>query len=165
MSKNIFAIILILVSVFFGSTMVMLMKLALNDSNVYTASFLRFLLGLFIIFPYILKTKFHVYHSKNFRMHLIRSFLNLPAMLLGFAALVLVPLEKISALHFVVPFIVTILAVIFLKEKIRFYRITALIIGFIGMIVILRPGTNYYINRYTDGISIIFYLGFCNYYY
>ena len=70
----------------------------------------------------------------------MRSCLNLPAMLLGFAALVLVPLEKISALHFVVPFIVTILAVIFLKEKIRLYRISALIIGFIGMIIILRPG-------------------------
>ena len=140
MPKNIIAILLILVSVFFGSTMGTLMKLALNDLNVYTASFLRFFLGLIIIFPYILKTKFQVYQTKNFTIHLIRSSLNLPAMLLGFAALVLVPLEKISALHFVVPFIVTILAVIFLKEKIRLYRISALIIGFIGMIIILRPG-------------------------
>ena len=61
-------------------------------------------------------------------------------MLLGFAALALVPLEKISALHFIVPFIVTILAVVFLKEKIRLYRISALIIGFVGMLIILRPG-------------------------
>ncbi len=140
MPKNIIAILLILVSVFFGSTMGTLMKLALNDLNVYTSSFLRFFLGLIIIFPYILKTKFQVYQTKNFSIHFIRSSLNLPAMLLGFAALVLVPLEKISALHFVVPFIVTILAVIFLKEKIRLYRISALIIGFIGMLIILRPG-------------------------
>ena len=61
-------------------------------------------------------------------------------MLLGFAALTMVPFEKISALHFIVPFIVTILAVIFLKEKIYIYRISALIIGFIGMLIILRPG-------------------------
>ena len=140
MPNNIIAIILILISIFFGSTMGMLMKLAQNDLNVYTASFFRFFLGFIIILPYILKTKFQVYKTKNFRIHLIRSSLNLPAMLLGFAALVIVPLEKISALHFIVPFIVTILAVIFLKEKIRLFRISALIIGFIGMIIILRPG-------------------------
>ena len=140
MSKNIFAIILIFISIFFGTTMGTLMRLALNDLNLYTAGFLRFFLGFIIVFPYILKTKFKVYQTPNFKIHLIRSSLNLPAMLLGFAALTLVPLEKISALHFIVPFIVTILAVVFLKEKIRFYRISALIIGFIGMLVILRPG-------------------------
>jgi len=95
---------------------------------------------LIIITPYILKSKFKVYKTKNFKVHLIRASLNLPAMLLGFAALTIVPFEKISALHFIVPFIVTILAVIFLKEKIHLYRISALFIGFIGMLVILRPG-------------------------
>ena len=116
------------------------MKLAQTDLNVYTAGFLRFFLGLIIITPYILKSKFKVYKTKNFKVHLIRASLNLPAMLLGFAALTIVPFEKISALHFIVPFIVTILAVIFLKEKIHLYRISALFIGFIGMLVILRPG-------------------------
>ena len=140
MPKNLFAILLILISVFFGSTMGALMKLAQTDLNVYTAGFLRFFLGLIIITPYILKSKFKVYKTKNFKVHLIRASLNLPAMLLGFAALTIVPFEKISALHFIVPFIVTILAVIFLKEKIHLYRISALFIGFIGMLVILRPG-------------------------
>ena len=139
-SKNLFAILLILISVFFGSTMGALMKLAQTDLNVYSAGFLRFFLGLVIITPYILKSKFKVYKTKNFTVHLIRASLNLPAMLLGFAALTIVPFEKISALHFIVPFIVTILAVIFLKEKIHLYRISALFIGFIGMLVILRPG-------------------------
>ena len=140
MPKNLFAILLIFVAIFFGTTMGMLMKLAQNNLNVYTAGFLRFFLGLIIITPYILKTKFKVYKTKNLKIHLIRSGLNLPAMLIGFAALTLVPLEKISALSFIVPFVVTILAVVFLKERIRLYRISALIIGFIGMLIILRPG-------------------------
>jgi len=42
MPKNLFAILLILISVFFGSTMGALMKLAQTDLNVYTAGFLRF---------------------------------------------------------------------------------------------------------------------------
>ena len=140
MTKNSFAILLIFLSIFFGTSMGTLMKLAQNDLNVYTAGFFRFFLGFLIVFPYILKTKFRVYNTTNFKVHLIRSCLNLPAMLLGFAALAMIPFEKVSALHFVVPFFVTILAVIFLKEKIKFYRIGALIIGFIGMLIILRPG-------------------------
>jgi drug/metabolite transporter (DMT)-like permease len=140
MSKNMFAILLIFISIFFGSTMGALMKLAQTDLNVYTAGFLRFILGLVIIAPYILKSKLKVYQTKNFKIHLIRSALNLPAMLLGFASLTMVPFEKISALSFIVPFIVTILAVIFLKEKIRLYRIAALFIGLVGVLVILRPG-------------------------
>jgi len=117
-----------------------LIKLAQNDVNIYIAAFFRFAIGFFYIFPYIFVTKLRVFKTQNLKMHLIRSLLNLPAMLLTFSALMLVPYEKISALNFLVPFIVTILAVIFLKEKIRFYRMSALIIGFIGMIIILRPG-------------------------
>jgi len=140
MSKNFIAILLILISIFAGSTMGVLIKFAQNDVGIYIAAFFRFLIGFIFIFPYILKTKFKVYKTSNILLHIIRSLLNYPAMLLTFSALMLVPYEKISALNFLVPFFVTILAVLFLKENIRIYRISALVIGFIGMLVILRPG-------------------------
>ena len=140
MSKNLLAIILILISIFAGSTMGVLIKFAQNDVSIYIAAFLRFLIGFIFIFPYILKTNFRVYKTSNILLHIIRSLLNYPAMLLTFSALMLVPYEKISALNFLVPFFVTILAVLFLKENIRIYRISALFIGFIGMLIILRPG-------------------------
>ena len=140
MSKNLLAIILILISIFAGSTMGVLIKFAQNDVSIYIAAFRRFLIGFIFIFPYILKTKFKVYKTSNILLHIIRSLLNYPAMLLTFSALMLVPYEKISALNFLVPFFVTILAVLFLKENIRIYRISALFIGFIGMLIILRPG-------------------------
>jgi drug/metabolite transporter (DMT)-like permease len=53
---------------------------------------------------------------------------------------VLLPIEKLTAISFVVPLIVTILAVFFLGEKIYIYRTLALILGFSGMLVIIRPG-------------------------
>tara|TARA_Y100001933_G_scaffold69361_1_gene70377 strand:- start:339 stop:1166 length:828 start_codon:yes stop_codon:yes gene_type:complete len=115
-------------------------KLAQEELNVITTGFLRFLFGFLIITPYILKTKFEVFSTKNLKIHILRSALNLPAMLLGFAALAMLPLEKMTAIHFIVPIIVTILAVIFLKEKIYLYRSIALVIGFLGMLIILRPG-------------------------
>jgi drug/metabolite transporter (DMT)-like permease len=70
----------------------------------------------------------------------LRAILGLPAMLLYFSALVLLPIEKLTAISFVVPLIVTILAVFFLGEKIYIYRTLALILGFSGMLVIIRPG-------------------------
>ena len=91
-------------------------KLAQEELNVFTTGFLRFFFGFLIIIPYILKTKFKVFNTSNLKIHILRSALNLPAMLLGFAALAILPLEKITAIHFVVPLMVTILAVIFLKE-------------------------------------------------
>ena len=115
-------------------------KLAQEELNVFTTGFLRFLFGFLIITPYILKTKFKVFSTKNLKIHIVRSALNLPAMLLGFAALAMLPLEKMTAIHFIVPIIVTILAVIFLKEKIYLYRSIALVMGFLGMLIILRPG-------------------------
>ncbi len=151
MSKNFLAIILILISIFAGSTMGVLIKFAQSDVNIYIAAFFRFLIGFVFIFPYILKTRFKVYETSNILLHLIRSLLNYPAMLLTFSALMLVPYEKISALNFLVPFFVTILAVLFLKENIRIYRISALFIGFIGMLIILRPG----IMDITLGIQMV----------
>ena len=115
-------------------------KLAQEELNVFTTGFLRFFFGFLIIIPYILKSKFKVFNTSNLKIHILRSALNLPAMLLGFAALAILPLEKITAIHFVVPLLVTILAVIFLKEKIYLYRSLALIIGFLGVLIILRPG-------------------------
>ena len=115
-------------------------KLAQEELNVFTTGFLRFFFGLLIITPYILKTKFRVFNTKNLQIHILRSALNLPAMLIGFAALAILPLEKMTAIHFIVPIIVTILAVIFLKEKIYLYRSIALVMGFLGMLIILRPG-------------------------
>ena len=49
------------------------------------------------------------------------------------------PLAQLTTLGFTVPIFATILAVIFMKEKIRLRRTTALIVGFIGTIIVMRP--------------------------
>jgi len=140
MSKNKLAILLIIISVLFGTLMLTFLKLAQENVNVYVAGFLRFFFGLIIILPYIIKTKFLVFRTTHIKKHLLRSLLNLPAMLLYFSTLVMLPIEKVTAISFIVPLIVTILAVMFLNEKIYIYRTLALILGFSGMLIILRPG-------------------------
>ena len=140
MNKKLLAILLFVTATFFGTLMGVFMRLAQSDINVFTASFLRFGIGFVIILPYLFYSKFNVYKTNNIKLHFIRGIINVPTMYVGFAALMFIPLEQIQALHFIVPIIVTFLAVFFFKEKIRFARISALIIGLIGMLVMLRPG-------------------------
>ena len=140
MYNNKLAIFLIITSVFFGTVMLSFLKIAQEDVNVYVAGFFRFFLGLVIILPYIIKKKDAVLKTTHLKQHFLRAVLGLPAMLLYFSALVLLPIEKLTAISFVVPLIVTILAVFFLGEKIYIYRTLALILGFSGMLVIIRPG-------------------------
>ena len=140
MSNNKLAISLIIISVFFGTVMLSFLKMAQEDVNVYVAGFFRFFLGLVIILPYIIKKKGAVLKTTHLKQHFLRAILGLPAMLLYFSALVLLPIEKLTGISFVVPLIVTILAVFFLGEKIYIYRTLALILGFSGMLVIIRPG-------------------------
>ena len=140
MSNNKLAIFLIITSVFFGTVMLSFLKIAQEDVNVYVAGFFRFFLGLVIILPYIVKNKDAVLKTTHLKQHFLRAILGLPAMLIYFSALVILPIEKLTAISFVVPLIVTILAVFFLGEKIYIYRTLALILGFSGMLVIIRPG-------------------------
>ena len=140
MNNNIKAILLTVSGSFFAVLMESLIRSAQYDSNVYTIGFLRFLFGLMIIFPYLIKKKFIPYKTKNFKFYFIRGLFNLPMMILGFGALVYVPFEQFKALHFLSPIIVVLLSFIIFREKIYMYRILALVIGFIGMLIIVRPG-------------------------
>ena len=139
MNKNLY-IPLIILSVFFSAAMSVLIKLAQQDTNVFTAAFLRYFFGVMVLSPIFIKTKLNVFKTSHLKVHFLRVLINYPSMLLFFYGINFVTIEKANSLTFIVPFIATILAVIFLKEKIYVYRIFALFLGFIGMLIIIRPG-------------------------
>jgi len=140
LNKKFFAVILISLSTLFEIMMFTVLRIVQSDINVYTTSFFRFFFSLIILIPYIFYTKFYFIKTNNIKKHLVRSSLNLPAMYLTFGALTMIPLEKINAIHFLNPLFVSIFAVIFFKEKIYIYRVISLILGFVGIIVVIRPG-------------------------
>ena len=140
MSKNFKAIILALIASFCAVLMSVFLKLAQEDSNVFTIGFLRFFLGLLLITPIIIQSNFKIYNTINFKLHILRCIINVPMMIFGFAALTYIPLEQIKAIGFLSPILVVILSVIFLGERIYLIRTFSLILGFIGTLIILRPG-------------------------
>ena len=140
MSKNFKAIMLALIASFCAVLMSVFLKLAQEDSNVFTIGFLRFFFGLLLITPIIIQSNFKIYNTINFKLHILRCIINVPMMIFGFAALTYIPLEQIKAIGFLSPILVVILSVIFLGERIYLIRTFSLILGLIGTLIILRPG-------------------------
>jgi drug/metabolite transporter (DMT)-like permease len=73
-------------------------------------------------------------------LHLLRGMALLTASACVYAALAHVPIADVTAIVFFSPFVITLLSVIFLKERIGVHRIGALVCGMAGVILIIRPG-------------------------
>jgi drug/metabolite transporter (DMT)-like permease len=78
--------------------------------------------------------------SSQFKMYGVRVGLALLSMTTWFYALALIPLAELTAIGFLGPLFATLFAVLFLGETVRARRVTALTIGFVGAMIILRPG-------------------------
>ena len=101
--------------------------------------FIRQILVLVIISPVILKNIDTVFKTKVFRFHVLRGSISVIAMLTGFTAVVHLPLAEVTAISFVRTLFTTILAILFLKEVVGVRRWSSVIVGFIGVMVIVRP--------------------------
>ena len=140
-SSNYFIVVaLTLIGTLTAALMASGVKYLSNDLNPFTICFFRCLIGLIIVLPFIIKNKFKAIKSKNIKLQFYRSFINVISMITWFSAIGIMHLEKATALGFTTPLFTTILAVIILREVIRAHRITALFIGFLGVLIIIRPG-------------------------
>ncbi len=71
--------------------------------------------------------------------HLWRGLVGASAMALSFTALGLLPLPEVTAIGYAAPLLVTIFAAMFLGETIRIYRLGAVVLGLVGVLVVLSP--------------------------
>ena len=142
MLKNNFykSILLILIATLFGAIMIAIIKYVQNDINIHITCFFRFFFGLLIIIPYHLITFLKYLKTNILHLHFLRSILNYPAMYFGFTAIYLIPLETNAAITFSTPIFVSIIAILLFHEKISKYRILSLFFGFIGILIVIRPG-------------------------
>ena len=86
--------------------------------------------------------KQHLSWPKNINIQLARSIFLFLSTILFFYAISVISLAESLTLAFVSPLIVTLLSAILLKEQVGYRRWIAVIIGFIGAIIVIRPGFN-----------------------
>lgn len=77
--------------------------------------------------------------TRSVRNHAVRGIVGSCAMGLGFAGLKYLPLPEVTAIRFVTPIIMVVLAAVILGERVRFVRIGAVLLGFVGVIIIVAP--------------------------
>ena len=81
----------------------------------------------------------HLLKTSNWRSHALRSLSGTISMFCLFAALTLIPFADVTAITFTAPMFLTLLAVLFLGERIHRYRWSALAIGFLGVVIMIGP--------------------------
>ena len=104
------------------------------------AAFFRNFFGLIVFLPILMQTGLKVFHTDRIGLHLVRAVLNVGAMFSFFTALAITPIAKVTALSFTSPLFMAVLSVLILGERMRLRRWTATILGFVGTLIILRPG-------------------------
>jgi drug/metabolite transporter (DMT)-like permease len=131
-----------LISVTGFSAMGALIKLA-SDSGIMLPEimFWRQFLALPVIILWIaMAPGFASLRTNLLPIHARRTVLGLMAMTCTFGALVLLPLAEATTFSFTVPIFATILAALIFRERVGVHRWGAVVVGFVGVLVVLQPG-------------------------
>lgn len=104
--------------------------------------FFRNLAGLAMLLPILMKTGFAELKTQRIHWHIMRALVGLSAMYCYFFVLARMPLAEAFLVKLTSPFFMPLIAYLWLKESIGPNTRWAIIIGFIGVAFILRPGTD-----------------------
>ena len=121
-----------------------IMDLIVKWSGDYPTGQVMFFRGFFGIIPtffLIPREKLKTFYKTNrFKEHFFRSIMGLIALVAIFIALRKLPLAIVVSISFAAPLFITVLSIFLLSEKVGIYRWLAVLIGFIGVIIISEPG-------------------------
>ena len=106
-------------------------------------AFFRNFFGLLALLPLVLRPGRPLPRTQFIPRYVMRTVVGLASMLCGFWAIGHLPLSQAVSLSYSTPLFVTIAAVLWLNEKVRMRRWLAVLAGFIGVMVVLRPGADF----------------------
>lgn len=125
------------------TVMVGCVRIVSNDLHPLQVVFLRVFCGLVVLLPWIVRLGPAGLRTSVFPQHVLRAALQLVGMVLWFASVPLVILADVAALSFLAPLFATAGAIALLGERVGWRRGLALLIGFGGVLVIVRPGSDF----------------------
>jgi len=111
-----------------------------SDIPAVEAAFIRYFIGSLIILPVVIRHWSGWPKMPIAKLYGLRGLVHGIGVILWFYAMARIPIAEVTAIGYVAPIFVTIGAAIFLGERLQFRRIMGVVFGFIGALVILRPG-------------------------
>ncbi len=141
LSGNLKGALTILVAAAGFAVMTVLIKIAGERLHVTQILLVRQVIMMVIVMPRVIRHFPGCLRTARMDLQIIRVFFALIAMLCGFTAVIHMPLADAVAIGFAKSFFVTIFAIFILHEVVGLRRWAAVAVGFIGVLVMMRPGT------------------------
>ena len=140
LSKNQLGFLYMFLSICAFSLMDIIVKWSVNYP-IGQVMFFRGFFGIVFYFFVIPKNRINnFYQTKRAFLHFLRCFVGLIAMVAIFIALRNLPLATVVSISFAAPIFTTIFSIFFLSERVGIYRWLAVVIGFVGILIITEPG-------------------------
>ncbi|MGB1446006.1 MAG: DMT family transporter [Arenicellales bacterium] len=111
-----------------------------TNMNPVQAAFIRYCFGIVLILPLLSRAGIMSLDRDRLGFHALRGLVHGGGVILWFLAMSRIPISEVTALGFTTPIFVTLGAAVFLSERLKPYRVAAVVLGFIGALLILRPG-------------------------
>ncbi len=118
-----------------------LIRVAAQSMHPFEVAFFRCLFGLVLVIPWIVKAGPALSRNRNSGFYLLRAGVGVVSMVTWFYGITVVPLATATAVNFTAPLFATLAAALILREDVRLRRWSAVILGFVGVLVIMRPGS------------------------
>ncbi|MFN3230692.1 MAG: DMT family transporter [Alphaproteobacteria bacterium] len=139
-SANLRGALWILLAAMISTGMIYFVRRAAETLPTTEIAFMRGVFGVIIILPFIARVGMAGFKSKQIHLQIARG-LNASLILsLGFFTIANMPLAQLTSISFSRPLFVLILAALFLGERLKWFRSIATLIGFAGILIIVRPG-------------------------
>ena len=133
-------ILWMIAAAFFFAVVVFCVRWLGKTYTPYEMLFYRSLVIVVLMLPWMVKSGRRGLKSERMTLHWLRGLLTFLAVICWFVGIVNMPLGDSVALQFTLPLYTILLAVIFLRERLDLARAIATGVGFVGVLVILRPG-------------------------
>jgi drug/metabolite transporter (DMT)-like permease len=117
-------------------------RLASRELHAFEIAFFRNVFGLLFALPLLARHGFGILKTTKLPLYFMRCAIGIVSMLCGFWAIVHLPLAQAVAITYSTPLFVTIGAVLVLGEVVRARRWTAVLAGFVGVLVLVHPGAD-----------------------
>ena len=111
-----------------------------RELSVFEVVFIRNAFCLLILVPYVALARENRWRTDRLRGHLLRNTVHFTAQAAWFYGLMRLPLGEVIALEFTAPIWTAVLAALLLREPLTGRRTGGILLGFVGILVILRPG-------------------------
>jgi drug/metabolite transporter (DMT)-like permease len=139
--------VLAIIVSFLGALDGIIVRILTSDIHPFLIVFYRSLFGLFIIIPFFLNNK-KVFISSYRFLHIFRAFLKILALTSFFLAFKSINLSDVVSISFLTPLLIIVGSIFFLNEAPTRNHILFSMLGFLGILIILKPGFGYISNSF-----------------